>query len=249
MTGRPASPPAADDAAPADEQYAQAYAEGYGEGLREALREVLSHLSRGHTVGELRVLVQSRLARWHEDVELKRKSLLAPPRRTPWGTMLRPPAAPAEEPLGVVRGAAVLFLEDRPHRAVAFVGRAAAQYAQVVCISTHPPSFPDPAAKKLLPLRLALPTPGMGAAEGELDPGGLGGRVREATEGPGGALVYLDAVEVMSTEYSLETTLKFVNWVAAQVARTGAAFVACVDPGALEARDLRRLQRSFNIVR
>ncbi len=243
------SPPASSDAGPPDEEYAEAYSEGYGEGLREAFREVLSHVGRGHTVGEIRVLVESRLARLRDDVASKRRSVLAPPRRPAWGALLRPPARPEPDPMPrLARGTSYLFREDRPRHAVTFVSRSGGEYGRVVCVSTSPPNFPDVPKNRIEVLRLALPTPGLGGAEGELDPGGLGGRIKEATEASGGALVYLDALEVMSTEYSLDTALKFVNFVTAQVARTGSAFVASVDPGTLEERDLRRLQRSFNIV-
>ena len=245
----PSAPPS--ESAPPDEEYAAAYSEGYGEGLREAFREVLSHVGRGHTVGEIRVLVESRLARLREDVSAKRRNVLGPPRRPAWGALLRPPAANRPEPEPVprlARGSSYLFREDRPRHAVAFVGRAGGEYRRILCVTTNPPEFPGVPPNRVEVLRLALPSPGLGASEGELDPGGLGGRIKEATEDSGGALVYLDALEMMSTEYSLDTTLKFINFVTAQVARTGSAFVASVDPGTLEDRDLRRLQRSFNIV-
>ncbi|MCI4353193.1 MAG: DUF835 domain-containing protein [Thermoplasmata archaeon] len=247
----PSSASSAGDAAPPDEQYADAYSEGYGEGLREAFREVLSHVGRGHTVGEIRVLVESRLARIREDVSGKRRNLLGPPRRPAWGALLRPPATNRPEPETMprlARGGSYLFREDRPRHALAFVGRSGGEYARILCVTTNPPEFAGVPRSRVEVLRLALPSPGLGASEGELDPSGLGGRIKEATEALGGVLVYLDAVEVMSTEYSLDTTLKFVNFVTAQVARTGSAFVASVDPGTLEERDLRRLQRSFNIV-
>ena len=239
------------DSAPPDEEYAEAYSEGYGEGLREAFREVLSHVGRGHTVGEIRVLVESRLARIRDDVAAKRRNVLAPPRRPAWGALLRPPtvARPEAESLPhLARGNSYLFREDRPGHAVTFVNRAGNEYARILCITTKPPEFSGVPKNRIEVLRLALPSPGSSISEGELDPGGLGGRIKEATEASGGALVYLDALEVMGTEYSLDTTLKFVNFVTAQVANTGSVFVASVDPGTLEERDLRRLQRSFNIV-
>ncbi len=239
------------DRGPPDEEYADAYSEGYGEGLREAFREVLSHVGRGHTVGEIRVLVESRLARLREDVSAKRRNILGPPRRPAWGALLRPPAASRPEPESVpplVRGHSYLFREDRPRHALTFVSRVGGDYRRLLCVTTSPPEFTGVPRSRVEVLRLALPSPGLSVSEGELDPGGLGGRIKEATEESGGALVYLDALEVMSTEYSLDTTLKFVNFVTAQVAKTGSAFVASVDPGTLEDRDLRRLQRSFNIV-
>ncbi|MGC2289597.1 MAG: DUF835 domain-containing protein [Thermoplasmata archaeon] len=250
-THESSSPAPSGDGAPADEEYADAYSEGYGEGLREAFREVLSHVGRGHTVGEIRVLVESRLARIRDDVSAKRRNILGPPRRPAWGALLRPPAGRRPEPESVpllARGSSYLFREDRPRNALTFVGRAGGEYGRILCVTTNPPEFAGVARNRVEVLRLALPSPGLAASEGELDPGGLGGRIKEATEARGGALVYLDALELMSTEYSLDTTLKFVNFVTAQVARTGSAFVASVDPGTLEDRDLRRLQRSFNIV-
>jgi hypothetical protein len=239
------------DGAPPDEEYADAYSEGYAEGLREAFREVLSHVGRGHTVGEIRVLVESRLARIRDDVSTKRRNILGPPRRPAWGALLRPPAGGRLEPVpapAMARGSSYLFREDRPRHALGFVSRAGGEYGRILCVTTNPPEFAGVPRNRVEVLRLALPSPGLAAAEGELDPGGLGGRIKEATEQKGGVLVYLDALEVMSTEYSLDTTLKFVNFVTAQVARTGSAFVASVDPGTFEERDLRRLQRSFNIV-
>jgi hypothetical protein len=254
VTERPnqsGSPAAPSEAAPADEEYAEAYSEGYGEGLREAFREVLSHVGRGHTVGEIRVLVESRLARIRDDVASKRRNVLGPPRRSAWGALLRPPAANRPEPESLprlARGNSYLFREDRPGHALTFVSRAGGEYARILCITTKPPEFSGVPKNRVEVLRLALPSPGSSISEGELDPGGLGGRIKEATEAGGGALVYFDALEVMGTEYSLDTTLKFVNFVTAQVANTGSVFVASVDPGTLEDRDLRRLQRSFNIV-
>jgi hypothetical protein len=246
-----ASPAPTGDGAPPDEEYADAYSEGYGEGLREAFREVLSYVGRGHTVGEIRVLVESRLARIREDVSAKRRNVLGPPRRPVWGALVR--HAPDPRPVPdltprLARGSSYLFREDRPRHALSFVSRVGAEYNRILCVTTRPPEFTGVPRNRVEVLRLALPSPGLGASEGELDPGGLGGRIKEATEASGGALVYLDALEIMSTEYSLDTTLKFVNFVTAQVARTGSAFVASVDPGTLEDRDLRRLQRSFNIV-
>jgi hypothetical protein len=254
VTERPtqsASPTPPADNAPPDEEYAEAYSEGYGEGLREAFREVLSHVGRGHTVGEIRVLVESRLARIRDDVASKRRNVLGPPRRPAWGALLRPPTSARPEPESLprlARGNSYLFREDRPAHALSFVIHAASEYARILCITTKPPEFSGVPKNRIEILRLALPSPGSAISEGELDPGGLGGRVKEATEASGGALVYFDALEVMGTEYSLDTTLKFVNFVTAQVANTGSVFVASVDPGTLEDRDLRRLQRSFNIV-
>jgi hypothetical protein len=72
--------------------------------------------------------------------------------------------------------------------------------------------------------------------------------LREPTEAPGGALVYLDALEFLATEHSLETTLRFVQWLGHQVSTTGSALLASVDPRALDLKDLSRLERAFQAV-
>jgi hypothetical protein len=238
------APPAADD------EYARGYAEGYGEGLRAALREVLEHASRGHTAHELRILIESRLARIDEEVELKRRSLVRPPRRPAWPALLRPPAPPsAWSPIREALPAApvapasrTLVREERPKRALGILEASRPRFARLVLVSTQPPALePGPALQWLRPGR---PT----AAEGEggLAPGEISGRLVEATEAGGSALVYLDAIEFLVTSYGFETVYKFLDWFAGWTAETGSALVAVVDPRALDAKELGRLQRLFS---
>jgi hypothetical protein len=235
--------------APPDEEYANGFAEGYGEGLREAFREVLQHASRGHTAQELRLLVESRLARIPEDVEVRRKSLLAPPRRPAWGPLLRTPTSPpAAEAGGVSVGKSTLFFEPRPARGPASVAQNHRAFRKVVSIGTFPPEFSGVPAEKLLFLRLGPAEPAGASTSETLTPGQVLGEVRSLVEAGLPVLVYLDAVEFLMTEESAETTLKFVNWLTGEVSGTPSALVASVDPGALSATDRSRLQRSFNIL-
>ncbi len=241
---------------PADEEYARTYAAGYEEGARSALREVLGHTTRGHTAAELRMLVESRLARLGEEVELKRKSLLAPPRQPAWSSLLRPAGgarpwvapvpstAPASLP--VAPGSSLLVREERPRRALEALREAAPRFPRVVLLSLHPPETTElrPEQRIVVPVgtRGDDPTAALPA------PGEIGGRLREPTEAPGGALVYFDAVEFFVTEHSLETTLRFVQWLSSQASSTGSALVVSVDPRALDVRDLSRLERAFQTV-
>jgi hypothetical protein len=255
MTG-PAEPPPIREDRPAptgaDDEFARGYSEGFGEGLREALRDVLQNASRGHTAQELRILIESRLARIDEEVELKRRSLVRPPRRPPWGSLLRPPQPPeAWTPLRsalplapVPPGASALLREESPRRALELLERSQARFPSIVVVTTHPPTLSEEASAKAIVLRA-----GSQSADSEntgLSPGEISGRIREATSQPGGALVYLDAVEFLATEYTLDTTLRFVYWLCTQATRTGSSFIACVDPKALDPKDLSRLQRAFN---
>jgi hypothetical protein len=241
---------------PKDEEFARTYAAGYEEGVRSALREILGHASRGHTTAELRMLIESRLARLPEEVELKRRSMLAPPRQPAWASLLRPPAGarPWLAPLGpsptanlrLTPGRSLLLREERPRRAIELLRETASQFPRVVLLSLHPPEIPEvrPEQRIVLPLVSGGDGPG-GVA---LAPGEIGGRLREPTELPGGALVYLDALEFLATEHSLETTLRFVQWLGNQVSTTGSALLASVDPRSLELKDLSRLERAFQSV-
>lgn len=244
--GNPADPP------PPDEEYVEGYAAGYAEGLREALREMLSHAARGHTVQELRLLAQSRLARVPDDVDVKRRSMRAPPRRPSWGAILRPimgPTPPESAPAATLEaGTTYLVREERPRRGPEMAARLAAHHPRLLCVSVNPPPFAKLPSGKLAVLRPAPPQPGRESVEDGLSLSEIAGRIREATESEGGAVTYLDAIEYLATEYDLGTTLKFVNWAVSQSLQTRSSCVASVDPGTWEPKDLRLLQRAFNIV-
>lgn len=252
-----AAPPA-EETPPADEEYARSYAAGFEEGARGALRETLEHISHGHSPQEIRMLTASRLARLPEEVELKRKSLLSPPRRPAWGSLLRPPAparpwtgpAPAASAptIKLLPGRSLLVREERPVRAVEILRANSTAFPRVAVVSVRPPDVPGLAAGHRIDLTLG----GSGTPEdpdqGRLSPGEISGRLRDPTEASGGALVYVDALEYLATEHTLETTLKFVHWLVTQAHETGSALLVSFDPRSLDVRDVSRLERAFETV-
>ncbi len=251
------SPPPADEP-PADEEFAHAYAAGYEEGVRSALRELLQHAARGHTAQELRMLAESRLARLPEEVEVKRKGLLAPPRRPAWNSLFRSPqpgrsgteGAGASGAAGapVSPGRTLLVREERPARALEVLRANALAFPRVVLVSQRPPDVPGLPANRRLELVVAAG--GASDADGgkRLSPGEIGGRLREPTESEGGALVYVDALEFLVSEYSLDTTLKFVHWLVTQVEETGSALVISFDRRSLDVKEMSQLERAFATV-
>jgi hypothetical protein len=254
---RPAGgPPApAEVEPPADEEFARTYAAGYEEGVRSALREVLQHAARGHTAQELRILVESRLARLDEEVELKRRSLLAPPRRPAWGSLLRAPqpARPWAPPFGtgaapalrVGPGRSVLIREERPSRAVDLLRAAAHDFPRCAIVSLRPPELPGVSPERRVDV---VPSGSEPAGGGRLSPGEIGGHLRGPTESSGGALVYVDALEYLSGEYGFDVTLKFVQWLVGQVEQTGSGLVVSFDRRSLDSREQSRLERPFQTV-
>ena len=244
-----------DEEVPEDEEYARAYAAGYEEGIRSALREILLHSSRGHTAQELRMLAESRLARLSEEVDLKRKSLLAPPRRPAWGALLRPPPNPATRAwVAPVRGAAptvrlaagasVLVREERPLRAVELLRGNASSFPRVVIVSLHPPELPEVPPAHRLEIAPRAEASAEGGAE-RLRLSELGGRLRGPTEAPGGALVYVDSLEYFLNEEGAETTVRFAHWLVGQAQATGSTLVVSFDTRALDVKDASRLERAF----
>ena len=255
---RSANPSPPTEEPPADEEYARAYAAGYEEGVRGALRETIEHVGHGHTPQEIRMLTASRLARLSEEVELKRKSLLGPPRRPAWGALLRPPAparpwtgpvgSSTRPPVHLRPGDSLLVREERPNRAVEILRANAVDFPRVALVSMRPPEVPG------LPTdhRLEFVVGGSGAPDGgdasALSPGEISGRLREPTEASGGALVYVDALEFLATEHTLDTMVKFVHWLVTQVQETGSALLVSFDPRALDVRDVSVLERAFESV-
>ena len=242
------------DEPPADEGYAQSYAAGYEEGLRTALREVLAHASRGRTNQELRALIQSRLAQLSEEVELKRRSLLGPPRTRPFGDLLRgprsagllasavPPAPGGRPPLGPKE--TVLVREARPERAVELLRASRGRFPRLALVSLRPPALGDPTVETVV---VSVRDAG-GSSAGHLSPGEVAGRLRTPLEAPGGSLVYTDALEFFVGEEGPEVTLRFVRWLVDQVQATGSALIVSYDPRALAGTDASRLERLFGEV-
>jgi len=247
--------PPPEDEPPADEEYARTYAAGYEEGVRSALREVLQHASRGHTAQELRILVESRLARLDEEVEVKRRSLLAPPRRPAWSSLLRSPqpARPWSPPVGAGGGApskmapgrSILVREERPARAVDLLRASVHDFARTALVSLRPPELPGLSKER----RLDIVPSGSDLANGSrLSPGEIGGHLRGPMEASGGALVYIDALDYLASEYGLDLTLKFTQWLVSQVETSSSALIVSFDRRTLDTREMSRLERPFATV-
>ena len=230
-----------------DEEFARAYALGYEEGIRTALKEMIEHAARGHSPAELRMLLESRVARLAEEVEVKRRTLLAPPRRTAWATAAVPPrpwsAVPAgrgPRPLDPGRG--YLVAESRPERALDLIRGAAPGAPRVLLISRRPPQLPGVPDDRRFDLRPSgIDNPSAAGSLGELS-----GRIRDALSGPAGAWIYLDSIEFLLTSLSPELVLNFVRWLLDLVEETKAGLIVSVDPSALEPRDFSRLSHLFD---
>lgn len=231
----------------ADEEYAEPFLAGYAEGVRSALKDLIGQASRGHTVGELRMLMQSRLAHLPEEIELRRQRLLATPQVSPWAPVLAPTGPP--RPWGggggvtprPAAGTPILFREDRPRRAVELADSAAGRFDGLVVVSPDPPAFPSVSPERLHTLLVDPTSPTLTLES-------LAGRLNALLQTPGAKLVYLDAIETISLQDGGETAVRFVNWVLGQARAAGSAVVATIHPRALTAKDQSLLERAFQVV-
>ncbi len=235
------------DPGPSDEEYARDYSDGYAEGVRSALREILAYAARGHTVAELRYLVQSRLAQLSDEVEHKRRTLLALPRG---GSAWRNPARPLSSPRpwagvgGTVRvtpGRTYLVREAQPRRALELVGDAAASFRQVAAISAHAPTFPhvDPARVRAF----SLDTTGEGPPIES-----VGGDIRTFLKENPGTIVYFDGLEELHLHIGSAATLKFVQWLAQESQNARGALIAVVHPQMLDPKEEAQLEHFFQVL-
>ncbi len=243
----PSSPERDDEGgANPDEEYAETYLAGYAEGARSVLKDLLGQASRGPTVGELRFIVQSRLAHLPEEVGLRRQRLLAVPRASPWTPVLprlgppRPWGGGAASPR-LVAGAQVLVREEHPRRAVELATEAAGRFPIIVIVSPDPPPFTEVPSGKIRAFVVGAGGPGLTLES-------LAGQMNGLMQTTGGALVYLDGIETISLQDGGETAIRFVNWVLAQARESGSAVVAAVHPRVLSPKDQSLLERAFQVV-
>ena len=200
------------------------------------------------------MLIESRLARIPEDVAVRKKGLLTPPRRAPWTSLLRPPTAPAWTPpkssLPVVPaepGSTHLLREDRPRRAVELLRVSAPRFRRVILISQRPPELPGVPVDAVESIVPAGARADGTVSPGAMDPGTFAGRIRAAVDG-GSALVYIDSIEFLVTEYPIDFSMRVVSWIADYASKNGSALVAALAPGTLAPRDVSLLERAFHIV-
>ena len=230
-----------------DNEFARAYSDGYAEGVRSALRELIANATRGHTVSELKYLAQSRLAQLAEEVERKRRGMLANPRTETW---LRRPPTPLAPPrpwtggdatIRVAPGRSYLVREPRPKKSLEIVAAAASRFAAVLWITATPGALPGVPSEKVGRLAVSAGTDGPSIES-------LGGEVRRRLQELPSTLVYLDGIEAIVLASDAGTALRFVQWILEESPPESAAVVASVHPGTLEAKELGVLEHSFQVV-
>ena len=240
-------PPPRDELRSPDEEYARNYTDGYAEGVRSALREILAYAARGHTIAELRYLVQSRLAQLPDEVDHKRRILLALPRGgSAWGSPTRPlsPPRPWQGVGGttrVIAGRTYLVREAKPRRALEMVGDAAASFRRIITISANPPTFPRVDPDHVRTFSLAATDEGPSIES-------LGGDVRAFLNENPETIVYFDGLEELRLHVGSAAMLRFVQWLVQESQNARGALVAVVHPQTLDPKEQAALEHFFQVL-
>jgi hypothetical protein len=142
-------------------------------------------------------------------------------------------------------GRSLLVREERPQRAVELLRGAVHDFPRCALVSLRPPELSGVSPERRVDI---VPSGSDLSGGGRLSPGEIGGHLRGPTEAPGGALVYVDALEYLSGEYGFELTLKFVQWLVGQIEQTASGLVVSFDRRALDSREESRLERPFQTV-
>ncbi len=142
-------------------------------------------------------------------------------------------------------GRSVLVREEKPARAYEILRANVHEFPRAAFVSLRPPELPGLSKERRVDI---VPNGSELAGGGRLSPGEIGGHLREPTESPGGALVYVDALEYLAGEYGLELTLKFANWLVGQAEQTSSALLVSFDRRSLDTREMSRLERAFQTV-
>lgn len=230
------------------------YARGWGDGVRDGLHFVTRLVGRGHTSSEIRVFVESRLGHLEEEVRLKRKTLLSSPAGIPIESLVRVQPRGTDLPASfppAVPGYNYLFLEETRRVGRLFVRDLLPRVGRALAITRLPSEMRRMAKLEDL---VILHLGGEGATDegvegAESSPTQLTGRVDNflnATPSP--ALVYLEAVEYLSTQNSFELTTKFVYWLHSKMQQHHGLLILSVDPGAFSRSQVATLERDFNHV-
>ena len=204
------------------------------------------------------MLAEGRLVRLPEEVETKRRSLLAPPRRTDWGALRRfplpTPARPWSPPVGgtppllrILPSQSVLVREPRPVRALELLRASVAAYRRVVIVSSHAAEISGIPGDRRIDIA-PVGASGPNAAAAPISLSELGGRLIAPMEGEGGALLYLDAVEYYVSQEGSDTATRFAHWLAAQVQANRCALLVSYDSRSMDPKDASRFERAFTTV-
>ena len=241
--------------------YAEGLIRGYEDGLREAWDELISLTNKGYTSREIQILAKSQRATISEKIERRRRKAMAdiefaepieeaPARGQPPAAMVTP-APPTQ--IEVRPGGMYLLKDGGLDGALGLMTRAPSPNAKGLCIlRTHPDSvrkrFPvDHQMVWLTKTESCTAEDASGKCEfvSPTDLPRLNTMIKSfLTENKGGT-VLLEGMEYLITQNEFKNVLKFLQVIRDQVILAKGIMLIPLDPGVLEERDLKALEREM----
>ncbi|MEM0448703.1 MAG: DUF835 domain-containing protein [Methanomassiliicoccales archaeon] len=232
--------------------YAEAYIKGYEDGLREAWEEFLSLTSKGFNSREMQILVKGQRMAIKEKVENKRRRMPAEADLLEQADLeSKPSPKTPQEPRLEARPANLYLIKDRDlNGPMDHLKRHLASGGKALCILRTPP---DSVRQRFgvdcqtvwltktevlrqeegLTCELVSPT----------DLPRLNTMIKTFLSENKGGHIILEGMEYLITQNDFKNVLKFIQGVRDQVILAKGMMMIPVDPGALEERELKALER------
>jgi hypothetical protein len=240
--------------------YAEGLIRGYEDGLREAWDELISLTNKGYTSREIQILAKSQRATVSERIERRRRKVMAdiefaePIEEAP--ARVQPPAMAAPPPpakVDVRPGGMYLLKDGGLDGALGLMTNTLSPNAKGLCIlRTHPDSVRKrfPVDHQMVWLTKTESCSTEDASDkcefvSPTDLPRLNTMIKSfLTENKGGT-VLLEGMEYLITQNEFKNVLKFLQVIRDQVILAKGIMLIPLDPGVLEERDLKALEREM----
>jgi hypothetical protein len=241
--------------------YTEGYAKGYEEGLREAWEELISLTSKGYTSREIQILAKSQRTTITEKVDRRKRKMMA---EIEFAEPIEEAPARGQTPAAMVAPSPQAMIEVRPggmyllkegglEGALGLMTKTLSANAKGLCIlRTHPDNvrnrFPlDHQMVWLTKTESCQVEEASGKCEfvSPTDLPRLNTMIKSfLTENKGGT-VLLEGMEYLITQNEFKNVLKFLQVIRDQVILAKGIMLIPLDPGVLEERDLKALEREM----
>lgn len=218
----------------------KAYLRGYEEGLRDAWEEFIRMTTRGHNISEVRLIAKSWLTDIESRVEAKRRTYVEEPER-------QVPAPRGREPT-LKPGESCLFKETSPEGGLSTFSSLSQDGKGICIMRRHPETVRERLPMGELALLWLTRSEEEEAGVAHISPTNLvklTSTILRLMEGDARPVVYLDAVEYLSSQNGFDQVLKFIQKVNEEVVLRRGNFLVSLSPEALEARQVQLIAREL----
>jgi hypothetical protein len=243
--------------------YTKGYLKGYEDAWKEALNEVLKLTSKHRTSRELELAIKSHLATVYQKVDAKRLKFQKSFEKPAVGFIYEPPRKAEIKKIDFTAGSRYLIKEGKVEKSLSLFSNILAKGIQGLCISRTPPDM----LRKVLPTETVflwltrsetpveeplLPMSGVAIKEKPdasfktEDLVKLSSAVKKFFSERKSGAILLEGVEYLIAENDFPAVLKFIHFLTDIVVEHNSYLVVCVEPQALEPKQLKQLEKEMS---